>query len=196
MATPTFARSLRKSPVSCNAIVSTGETLVFNLVRLGCFSSYSFYVFLPLLLPFMQFVFPPTTYLLPTNFLYDISSKWRNAFASLWLWIIQLNLIYATYIRGSESTSRLHFRHSSFLQQDVLSEGFVTFKCPNYSSGHCQLKTKKSSLTWDWVEPKVRCAGSTTKLSWAAQPPIRSLSSLPALYLFFSSHILKGNNKI
>ena len=44
MATPTFARSLRKSPVSCNAIVSTGETLVFNLVRLCCFSSYSFYV--------------------------------------------------------------------------------------------------------------------------------------------------------
>ena len=152
--------------------------------------------FLPLLLPFMrlflrisQFVFPPTTYLLPTNFLHDISSKWRNAFASLWLWIIQLNLIYATHIRGSESTSRLHFRHS-FLQQDVLSLGFVTFKCPNYSSGHCQLKTKKSSLTWVWVEPQVRSAWSTTKLSWAAQPPIRSLSSLPALYLFFSSHIL------
>ena len=49
MATPTFARSLRKSPGSCNAIVSTGETLVFNLVRLfffffllcDCFSSSS-----------------------------------------------------------------------------------------------------------------------------------------------------------
>ena len=152
-----------------------------------------------LFLRILQFVFPPTSYLLPTNFLHDISSKWRNAFASLWLWIIQLNLIYATYIRGSESTSRLHFRHS-FLQQDVLSEGFVTFKFPNSplytGQWHYQLKTKKSSLTWDWVEPKVRSAGSTTKLSWAAQPPIRSLSSLPALYLFFSSHILKGNNKI
>ena len=155
-----------------------------------------------LFLRISQFVFPPTTYLLPTNFLHDISSKWRNAFASLWLWIIQLNLIYATYIRGSESTSRLHFRHSSFLQQDVLSEGFVTFKCPNYSSGDWPVtlpaknKEKLVDLRLGWAKGQVRSAGLTTKLSWAAQPPIRSFSSLPALYLFFSSHIPKGKNKI